>query len=86
MLDKSKESNDCQWRIESTDRYSNSTKGKNMDIFVTAIVAIIVAILAVLIAVFIRKTIGKIFVYVILGLIIGLSVGYFLTPIIISFF
>ena len=57
-----------------------------MDIMVTAIVAIIVSLIAVLIVVIKRKTIGKIFIYAFLALIIGLPFGYFLTPIIISFY
>ena len=57
-----------------------------MDIMVTAIVAISVSIIAVLFAVIKRKTIGKIFTYAALALIIGLTFGYFVTPIIISFF
>ena len=57
-----------------------------MDIIVTAIVAISVSIMTALIAVIKRKTIGKIFIYAALALIIGLPFGYFLTPIIISFF
>ncbi len=57
-----------------------------MDVMVTAIVAIIVSIIGALIAVIKRKTIGKIFIYAALALIIGLPFGYFLTPIIISFF
>jgi hypothetical protein len=57
-----------------------------MDIMVTAIVAISVSIIAVLFAVIKRKTIGKIFTYAALALIIGLAFGYFLTPIIISFY
>ena len=57
-----------------------------MDLFVTAIVAIIITIIAVLVAIITRRKIGKIFLYGILGLIIGLSIGYFLTPMIISFF
>jgi hypothetical protein len=57
-----------------------------MDIMVTAIVAISVSIIAVLFAVIKRKTIGKIFIYAALALIIGLTFGYFLTPIIISFY
>ncbi|MGD8883286.1 MAG: hypothetical protein PVI82_15420 [Desulfobacterales bacterium] len=57
-----------------------------MDIMVTAIVAVSVAIIAVLIAVIKRKTIGKIFIYTAIALIIGLPFGYFLAPIIISFF
>jgi hypothetical protein len=57
-----------------------------MDIMVTAIVAISVSIMSALIAVIKRKTIGKIFIYAALALIIGLPFGYFLTPIIISFY
>ena len=57
-----------------------------MDIMVTAVVAGVIAIMGVLIAIVTRKTIGKVFIYGILGLIIGLPVGYFLTPVIISFF
>ena len=57
-----------------------------MDLFVTAVVAIIIAIIAVLFAIITRKRIGRVFLYGILGLIIGLPVGYFLTPLIISFF
>jgi hypothetical protein len=57
-----------------------------MDLFVTAVVAIIITIIAVLVAIITRKKIGKIFLYGIVGLIIGLSIGYFLTPMIISFF
>lgn len=53
---------------------------------VTAVVASVIAIMGVLIAIVTRKTIGKVFIYAILGLIMGLPVGYFLTPVIISFF
>jgi preprotein translocase subunit Sec61beta len=81
-----------QWTVNreltkaSTGRYLDSKKGKSMDIMVTAIVAVSVAIIAVLIAVIKRKTIGKIFIYTAIALIIGLPFGYFLAPIIISFF
>jgi flagellar basal body-associated protein FliL len=71
---------------KSADGHSNSKKGKNMDIIVTVAVAILIAIISVLFPIFTKKTIKKIFIFAILGLIIGLPVGYFLTPIIISFF
>jgi hypothetical protein len=70
----------------SAGRHLARKKGKTMDIMVTAIVAVIISIIAVFIAVIKRRTIGKIFVYAAIGLIIGLPLGYFLTPIIISFF
>jgi hypothetical protein len=57
-----------------------------MDIMVTIVVASFIAIMGVLTAIVTRKTIKKIFIYAILGLIVGLPVGYFLTPVIISFF
>ena len=57
-----------------------------MDIMVIAIVAISVTILTALIALIKRKPIGKIFIYAALALVLGLPFGYFLAPIIISFF
>ena len=57
-----------------------------MDIMVIAIVAVIVSIIAVILAVIQRKKIGKILIYAVIGLMTGLPIGYFLAPIIISFF
>ena len=57
-----------------------------MDLMIMAIVAVLIAIIGVLIAFFKKKSIRKIFVYAIFGLIVGCPVGYFLAPIIISFF
>ena len=64
----------------------NEEMRKNMDWIVTAAVSIIMGIIALLFAIITRKKIGKIVIYAVSGLIIGIPVGYFLAPVIISFF
>jgi hypothetical protein len=57
-----------------------------MDLIVTAVVAVLVMIAAVSVAIIRKKKIGKISLYGVLGLMAGLPAGYFLAPMIISFF
>jgi hypothetical protein len=57
-----------------------------MDLIVTVVFAALLAIVLCLIGIFTKKKIWRILIYTILGFIIGLPIGYFLTPIIISFF
>jgi hypothetical protein len=72
--------------IASAGRHLTIKKGKPVDIMVIAVVAISASIIAALIAVIKKKPIGKICIYAVLALIVGLPFGYFLAPVIISFF
>ena len=61
-------------------------EGDKMDLIVTVVFASLLAIIICLIGIFTKKKIWRILLHTILGFIIGLPIGYFLAPIIISFF
>jgi hypothetical protein len=61
-------------------------KEEKMDILFTGLFAVFLACISLLIGIVAKKPIRKILIYVFLGFIIGLFLGYFLAPVIISFY
>jgi hypothetical protein len=62
----------------------NGKEGE-MDMMITAVVAVLVTIISTLIAVITKKSLKKIVFFALIGLILGIPAGYFLAPFIISF-
>jgi hypothetical protein len=57
-----------------------------MDLMVIAIIAVIIAVFALLLGILTKKPVKRILIYTFLGLMVGLIFGYFLAPVIISFY